>query len=229
MPQLKCFKDDNALNKYVMEKSLRQTKAQKGLMEATLKHPDNIMLGDPIVLQLTANLIRTIKAKKVLDVGVYTGASALSAAIALPDDGKVFALDITDEYVKIGRPFWKEEGIEHKIDLILAPALETLDKFIANGESGTFDFAFIDADKPNYDNYYEKCLILIRSGGIIAIDNTIWHNSVVDGSIPYGMVEWANAIKELNDKLKDDQRINISYLTIGDGLTLCFKNCYTEC
>ncbi|RXG67579.1 Catechol O-methyltransferase domain-containing protein 1 [Armadillidium vulgare] len=123
----------------------------------------------------------------------------------------------------VGRPFWKEEGIEHKIDLILAPALETLDKFIANGESGTFDFAFIDADKPNYDNYYEKCLTLIRSGGIIAIDNTIWHNSVVDGSIPYGKVEWVKAIKDLNDKLKDDQRINISFLTVGDGLTLCFK------
>ncbi|RXG52684.1 putative caffeoyl-CoA O-methyltransferase 2 [Armadillidium vulgare] len=157
---------------------------------------------------------------QVLDVGVYTGASALSAAIALPDDGKVFALDITDEYLTIGRPFWKEEGIEHKIDLILAPALETLDKFIANGESGTFDFAFIDADKPNYDNYYEKCLTLIRSGGIIAIDNTIWFNSVVDGSVPFGSVECSKAIKALNDKLKDDQRINISYLTIEDTLSL---------
>ncbi|XP_064087889.1 probable caffeoyl-CoA O-methyltransferase 2 isoform X1 [Macrobrachium nipponense] len=217
---MKSYRNKDPLVAYTMQHSLRQTDVQKRLDEVTLKHRRAGMLGAPEVLQLNANLMQAIGAKKVLDVGVFTGASSLSAALALPADGEVHSLDLCEEYVNIGKPFWEEAGVTNKIHLHIAPAGDTLQKFIQEGRLGTFDFAFIDADKVGYDNYYECCLKLIRPGGIIAFDNTLWDGNVINSE---DQSEDTVALRKLNEKLRDDQRINISFLKIGDGLTLCFK------
>ncbi|CAL4074475.1 unnamed protein product [Meganyctiphanes norvegica] len=214
------YSDADPIVQYVTERSIRMTDVQKKLKEETLKHPRSRMMGAPEVVQLNTNIMHAIGAKKVLDVGVFTGVSALAAALAIPSDGKVFALDINDDFVKVGKPFWKEAGVAHKIHLHLAPATESLQKFIDNGESGTFDFAFIDADKLNYDNYHELCLKLMRPGGVIAFDNTLRSGAVIDET---DQSENVVAMRKLNDKLRDDKRCNISFLNIGDGLTLLFK------
>ncbi|KAK7072080.1 hypothetical protein SK128_027660 [Halocaridina rubra] len=217
---MKSFRSKDPMVAYCVEHSIRLTDTQKKLNEMTMQHPRSRMLGAPESLQLNANLMRAIGAKKVLDVGVFTGASALSAALALPDEGEVHGLDHSEEYTNMAKPYWEEAGVSNKIHLHIAPASETLQKFIKNGQAGTFDFAFIDADKTHIDDYYEACLILIRSGGIIAFDNTLWDGRVMD---PEDQTPDTVALKNLNVKLKDDQRINISFLNIGDGLTLCFK------
>lgn len=216
----KSYHNEDPIVKYTTERSIRMTDVQKKLMEETLKHPKSLMMGAPEVVQLNTNIMQAIGAKKVLDVGVFTGVSSLAAALALPPGGKVHALDINDDFVKIGKPYWKEAGIADKIQLHLAPATQTLQKFIDNGESGTFDFAFIDADKTNYDNYHELCLKLLRPGGVISFDNTLWSGMVIDEN---DQSEDTVALRKLNDKLKDDVRCNISFLNIGDGLTLLFK------
>ncbi|XP_068218446.1 probable caffeoyl-CoA O-methyltransferase 2 [Palaemon carinicauda] len=220
MSIFKSYNNKDPLVVYTVQHSLRQTDVQKRLDEVTLKHKRSAMLGAPEVLQLNANLMQVIGAKKVLDVGVFTGASSLSAALALPADGEVHALDISEEYTNIGKPFWEEAGVAKKIHLHIAPAGETLQRFINEGQVGAFDFAFIDADKVGYDNYYECCLKLIRPGGIIAFDNTLWDGNVIN---PEDQSADTVALRKLNAKLKDDQRINISFLNFGDGLTLCFK------
>lgn len=207
-------------NLYAASYSLRIHPVVKELAEVTRNHRLNIMMGSLDEMQLLQNLARAIGAKKTLDIGVFTGVSSLSIALVLPEGGKVHALDLNREYVEIGIPFWKKAGVEDKIEFTEGPALETLDKFIANGESGTFDFAFIDADKLNYDNYYERCLVLVRSGGIIAVDNTLWSGLVYDKTVND---ESTVAIRALNEKLRGDERVYISFLTIGDGTTLLFK------
>ncbi|XP_064093713.1 probable caffeoyl-CoA O-methyltransferase 2 [Macrobrachium nipponense] len=217
---LKSFENTDPLVKYTIEHSIRQTDVQKKLSEETLKMKMGAMLGAPEVLQLNQNLIRAIGGKKVLDVGVFTGASTLSAALALPEDGEVHALDTSMEFTDIGKRYWEEAGVAHKVHLHIDPASETLQRLIDAGQRETFDFAFIDADKENYDNYYEQCLVLIKSGGIIAFDNTLQSGRVIDAEANRPNIV---AIRKLNEKLRDDSRINISFLKIGDGLTLCFK------
>nr|AAZ66373.1 O-methyltransferase [Penaeus chinensis] len=220
MSSLKSYDNTDPLVQYCVNHSLRLTDVQKRLNDATLQHRRAAMLGAPEVLQLNANIMQAIGAKKVLDIGVFTGASSLSAALALPPNGKVYALDISEEFTNIGKPYWEEAGVSNKISLHIAPAAETLQKFIDAGEAGTFDYAFIDADKESYDRYYELCLILLRPGGVIAFDNTLWDGAVID---PTDQKPGTLAIRKMNEKLKDDQRINISFLRIGDGLSLCFK------
>jgi caffeoyl-CoA O-methyltransferase len=166
-----------------------------------------------------ALLVRLIGARRTLEIGVFTGYSALAVALALPDDGYVLACDVSDEYTRIGKPFWSAAGVAHKIDLRLAPARETLDARLAAGEAGRYDFAFIDADKTSYDDYYERCLRLVRDGGLIAIDNVLWSGSVAR---PAKTADTA-ALQALNDKLHDDERIDLSLVPIGDGLTLARK------
>ncbi|XP_076043497.1 putative caffeoyl-CoA O-methyltransferase 1 [Oratosquilla oratoria] len=205
---------------YVRENSIRMTDVQKKLQDETLKHHRSVMMGDADVTQLMGNLIRSIGATKVLDIGVFTGVSALSAALALPPQGKVHALDINMDYIKIGQPFWKEAGVGEKIDVHIGPASETLQKFIDEGQAGTFDFAFIDADKVGYLQYYEQCLVLLRVGGIIAVDNTLWGGSVID---PEDNTPDTVAIRKFNAFVHKDDRIGLSFLKISDGLTLCFK------
>lgn len=170
--------------------------------------------------QFMGLLIELMGATKTLEIGVFTGYSVLSVALALPANGKVVACDINVEWTKIAQKYWKLAGMSDKIDLRLAPALETLDALLENGEGETFDFAFIDADKANYMHYYKKSLELVRPGGLIAIDNTLWSGKVADPSI---QDRDTNIIRELNAKLLADERITLSLLPIGDGLSLARK------
>jgi caffeoyl-CoA O-methyltransferase len=165
-------------------------------------------------------LVRLLGARKCIEVGVFTGYSSLSVARALPDDGAIIACDVSESWTAIARRYWREAGLESKIDLRLAPALETLDGLIARGESGQFDFGFIDADKANYLAYYERLMTLIRPGGLIVIDNVLWHGRVVD---TYENDIDTVAIRGFNAQLAADPRIHVSMLPIGDGVTLALK------
>lgn len=212
------FKTD-PLTRYIEENSLRIHPVQQELIDRTMQHSMSVMIGDPICLHLIANLMRSMKAKKVLDIGVYTGCSALNAALVVPDDGEVVALDISEEWTGIGKPFWEKAGVAHKIDLKIAPALESLDALIANGESGTFDFAFVDADKVNYPNYFDRCLKLIRSGGMIVFDNSLMQGTVAD---PLVTCDNTVTARKVNKMLHESDKVDVSLLNIGDGLSLVF-------
>ena len=210
---------DHATYQYLLSQSLREHPAQVALREATRTHPHAVMQISPEQGQFMALLIRLLGARQTIEIGVFTGYSALSVALALPDDGKVLACDISDEYTRVGVPHWQAAGVAHKIDLQLAPALTTLDACISAGEQGQYDFAFIDADKSGYDAYYERCLVLLRQGGLVAIDNTLWSGKV---TIPAEDADTA-ALQALNRKLHCDERVDLSMLPVGDGLTLARK------
>jgi predicted O-methyltransferase YrrM len=210
---------DDPLIDYLQAHSLREHPAQTALREATAGHRAAGMQISPEQGQFMALLVRLIGARRTIEIGVFTGYSALTVALALPADGTVLACDISDEYTRVGRPFWEAAGVAHKIDLRLAPALQTLDAALAQGEAGRYDFAFIDADKTGYDAYYERCLQLVRVGGPIAIDNVLWSGAVAR---PADSDDTA-ALQALNDKLLRDERIDLSLLPVGDGLTLARK------
>jgi predicted O-methyltransferase YrrM len=207
---------DDALYDYVLAHSLREHPAQVALREATKSHPHAGMQIGPEQGQFMALLVRTLNARRAIEIGVFTGYSALTVALALPDDGYLLACDISDEYTRVGKPYWRAASVEAKIDLHIGPALQTLDARLAAGETGTYDFAFIDADKTGYDAYYERCLELVRQGGIIAIDNVLWNGSVAR---PAKTAD-TQALQALNDKLHRDERVDVSLLPVGDGLTL---------
>ncbi len=207
---------DDHLFEYVLAHSLREHPALAALREATRAHPRAGMQISADQGQLMALLVKLIGARRTIEIGTFTGYSALAVALALPEDGRVLACDISAEHTQVGRPFWREAGVEHKIELILAPALETLDARLAAGEGGGYDFAFIDADKAGYDAYYERCLRLLRPGGLIALDNMLWNGSVAR---PAQDADTA-ALQALNDKLHRDDRVDMALLTVGDGLTL---------
>jgi predicted O-methyltransferase YrrM len=210
---------DATLFDYLLAQSLREHPAQTALREATLSVPHAGMQISPDQGQLMALLVRLMGARRTLEIGTFTGYSALTVALALPADGRLLACDISDEYTRVGRPYWKQAGVEQRIELMLAPALQTLDARLAAGEAGAYDFAFIDADKANYDAYYERCLKLVRAGGLIALDNTLWSGAVAR---PAQDADTA-ALQALNSKLHHDQRIELAMLTVGDGLTLARK------
>jgi len=210
---------DDHLYQYILDVSLREHPVLAELREVTRSQPRAGMQISPEQGQFMALLIKLIGARQTLEIGVFTGYSALATALALPPDGHIVACDINAEFTDIGRRHWEKAGVADKIDLRLAPATETLDGLIAEGRSGTFDFAFIDADKTSYDAYYERCLQLLRVGGLIAIDNVLW-----DGDVAHPAQDADTAaLQALNIKLHTDERVDLSLLTIADGLTLARK------
>ena len=210
---------DDELRDYLVAHSARETPAQKGLREATRSQPAAGMQIGPEQAQFLGLLAKLIGARRTIEIGVFTGYSALAVAQALPEDGRVLACDISDEYTRVGRPFWEAAGVASKIDLHLGPALATLDARLAAGEAGQYDFAFIDADKSGYDAYYERCLVLLRPGGLIAIDNVLWGGAVARPADD----EDTKALQALNDKIHADERVDMAMLPIGDGVTLARK------
>jgi len=208
------------LAQYIRSVTLREPEILKMLREETSKLPNAMMQIGPEQGQFMGMLIRLLGAKLTLEVGVFTGYSSTAVALALPDDGRIVACDVSEEYTSVARRYWREAGVEHKIGLRIAPAVESLDALLVEGKSGAFDFAFIDADKENYDRYYERALKLLRPGGLIAVDNVLWHGKVLDQSVQDADTR---AIRALNEKLHRDQRVLVSMLPIGDGVTLAFK------
>lgn len=210
---------DDTLYDYLLAHSLREHPEQAALREATRTHARAGMQISPEQGQFMQVLVKLIGARRTIEIGTFTGYSALTVALALPADGKVLACDISDEYTSVGKPYWRRAGVADKIELVIAPAAETLDARIATGEAGHYDFAFIDADKTGYDGYYERCLQLVRTGGLIAFDNTLWGGDVARPAHD----DDTRALQALNDKLHRDERIDMALLPIGDGLTLARK------
>ena len=214
------FAFDEKTYEYLVRTSVREPDVARRLREETQQLEEARMQIGPDQGQFMNLLVALLRARKTIEVGVFTGYSALWVALALPSDGRIIACDVSKEYTAIGRRYWKEAGVSDKIDLRLGPAVDTLDELIKNGQSETFDFMFIDADKTNYDNYYERGLRLLRIGGLIAIDNTIWSGRVADETQQDADTA---AIRRLNEKLFRDERVTLSMLTVGDGLTLALK------
>ncbi|MFM2322710.1 MAG: hypothetical protein RLZZ225_863 [Pseudomonadota bacterium] len=211
---------NDSLYHYMLSVSLREPAILKSLREVTAKLSSHAMQISPEQGQLMRLLVELIAARKTLDIGVYTGYSSLLVALALPDNGRVIACDINAETSSIAQDFWQKAGIAHKIELKLAPALETLDYLIQQKESNSFDFIFIDADKQNYLNYYERSLTLVRPGGLILIDNVLWNGQVAN---PECHDKQTVSIRAFNKALFEDKRVTISLIPIGDGLTLARK------
>lgn len=205
--------------RYVLDSS-REPDVLARLRAATAGLPNSVMQIGPDQGQLMALLVKLIGARRCIELGTYTGYSALAVALALPPDGLLITCDVNREWSDIGRPFWREAGVESRIDLRIKPAIETLDELLAGGEEGRFDFAFIDADKTSYRAYYERLLRLIRPGGLIAVDNTI---ALAGGPIFLEGSQNAAALLELNAFLRDDDRVDHAMLSVGEGLTLLRK------
>ncbi|MGH8280821.1 MAG: class I SAM-dependent methyltransferase [Gammaproteobacteria bacterium] len=209
------------LYEYLLKVSLREPPILKRLREETAKHPKHNMQISPEQGQFMRLLVRLMGASRCIEVGVFTGYSSLSVALALPDEGRIIACDVSEEFTAVARRYWKEAGVERKIELRLAPATETLDAMLKRGEQGRYDFAFIDADKSNYLNYYERVIKLLRPGGVVAVDNVLWSGSVIDKK---DKSEDTQAIRKFNETLHADRRIELSMVPIGDGLTLARKH-----
>lgn len=205
------------LQAYLYEASLREPELLRRLRDETSRMKNASMQIGPVQGQLFALLVELLGARRTLEIGTFTGYSSLAVALALPEDGSVVACDVSDEWTSIARRYWEEAGVAHKIDLRLGPAVETLDGLLEQGQSDAFDFAFIDADKKAYDAYYERCLRLVRPGGLIAVDNTLWSGKVADPSVRDADTV---AIRAFNEKVRDDERVTVSLLPVGDGVTL---------
>ena len=214
------FSFDERSYKYLLSVSVREPEIARRLREETQQLKNAQMQIGPDQGQFMQLLVQLLRARKTLEVGVFTGYSALWVALGLPNDGRMIACDISEEYTAVAKRYWKQAGVDQKIDLRLRSARDTLDELVKTGEAGTFDFAFIDADKTNYENYYERALQLLRVGGLIAIDNTIWSGRVAD---PKEQDADTVAIRRLNEKVFRDERVTLSMLTVGDGLTLAMK------
>jgi predicted O-methyltransferase YrrM len=207
-----------ALHEYLTRVGVRESATAAALRVETAKLPMAMMQISPEQAAFMQLIVKLLGVRRSLEVGTFTGYSALAVAEAMPADGKLIACDVSEEWTSIGKKHWAAAGVANKIDLKLAPAVTTLDQLLANGQANAFDFAFIDADKSNYDNYYERALKLVRIGGLIGIDNTLWNGAVVDQS---RQDDDTKAIRALNAKIREDQRVDVVLLPIGDGLTLC--------
>ena len=211
---------EESIYSYLLENSLRELPVLKKLREETQKMPLGRMQISPDQGQLMAMLVRLILPNKILEIGTFTGYSTLAMALALPKNGKIIACDISEKYTRKARRFWKEAEVDDKIELRLGHARDTLIRMLDEGMLGTFDMAFIDADKENYKIYYEKCLELLRPGGLILIDNVLWYGRPAD---PDASDADTVAIREFNKFVCKDFRVDISLLSVGDGLTLARK------
>jgi predicted O-methyltransferase YrrM len=212
------FVASDAIEDYVWQHT-RESEAARRLRDETAKLPQAGMQIGPDQAAFLALLVRTLSARRCIEIGTFTGYSALAVAAALPADGKLICCDISAEWTAIARRYWREAGVDARIDLRLAPALDTLNALLAGGERG-FDFAFIDADKSGYENYYEACLKLLRPGGIIALDNMLWSGAVAD---PTKLDADTVAIRALNAKITIDERVDAALITVGDGVMLARK------
>ncbi|HLK69874.1 MAG TPA: class I SAM-dependent methyltransferase [Bryobacteraceae bacterium] len=208
------------LANYIREVTLREPEALRKLREESENHPRASMQTSPEQGQFLHLMALVTAARKTLEVGVFMGYSSTWVALALRSGGKVIACDVSEEYTTRARQTWREAGVQDRVELRLAPALESLDGMLSDGQAGSFDFAFIDADKGNYANYYERAMQLLRPGGLIAVDNVLWDGSVIDPSDQSADTE---AIRAFNRKLHSDSRVALSMATMGDGLTLACK------
>ena len=216
----KTFLADIRLNRYAIEHSTPEPEILRRLREETASHSRAMMQISPDQGRLFALLVKLMGARRALEIGVFTGYSSLSVAMALPPDGKLIACDINEEYTSVARRYWREAGMDQKIDLRLAPAMATLNALLAEGQAGTFDFAFIDADKTGYDAYFESVLRLLRTGGLMIFDNMLQEGGVLDqGTTDPDLI----AIRRLNDKLTADPRVVTVLLPIADGISLVLK------
>ncbi|MGH8243641.1 MAG: class I SAM-dependent methyltransferase, partial [Steroidobacteraceae bacterium] len=197
--------------------SLREAPALAALRAETASHPKVNMQIAPEQGQFMQMLVRLVGARRAIEVGVFTGYSSLAVMLAMPRDGRLLALDISEEYTAIARRHWQAAGVAERIELVIAPAAETLDARLAEGEAGSYDFAFIDADKTGYLGYYERLLKLVRPGGLIVVDNTLWSGEVAN---PANVDRDTVALRKFNDALHRDSRIDLALLPVGDGLTL---------
>lgn len=208
------------LQEYVLAHSLRERPALARLRERTAALPDPDMQIAPEQGQFMALLVELIGAKRILEIGCFTGYSALWMALAMPPEGRIVTLDVNHDWTEIGRSAWREAGVEHKIEVRIGLALESLDALLGEGAAGTFDLAFVDADKKNYDAYYERALALVRPGGLVLLDNMLWHGTVADPAVDDRQTQ---VLRELAAKLHRDERISLSLLPIADGLTIALK------
>jgi caffeoyl-CoA O-methyltransferase len=213
----------DALYTYLLDNSLRETDLMRRLREETASLPGAGMQIGPEQGQFMALLVELMGAKRCLEIGTYTGYSALAVALALPPDGRLLACDVNEETTAVAKRYWAESGVAERIELRLAPALETLESLIAEGAENTYDFVFIDADKTNYDAYYERSLTLLRPGGLVVVDNVLWDGAVINSA---STDPATRAIRALNAKVKSDQRVSCSLLPVGDGLLLARRRKY---
>lgn len=210
----------DSLHEYLLSVSLREPEILLRLREETASFASAGMQISPEQGQFMALLVRLLGARRCLEVGVFTGYSSLAIALALPDDARIVACDVSKRWTSVARRYWAEAGVAHKVDLRLAPAMETLDALLAAGEAGHFDFAFLDADKENYPGYYERALSLLRPGGLLLADNTLWSGRVAD---PENAEATTVALRHFNELVHHDARVDLSMLPVGDGLTLTRK------
>lgn len=208
------------LYQYLLCHSLREPAPLRGMRKRMVRHARSTMQSSPEVGQLLAFLVRASGARRCIEVGTFVGYSATWMALALPASGRIVCCDVSEEWTRLAKALWRRAGVERKCKLHLAPALETLDRLIGEGEAGGFDLAYIDADKGNYAGYYERCLKLLRAGGVIAVDNTLWKGQVANQR---DQTNITRAIRAFNRKLHRDNRIELCLLSIGDGLTLAMK------
>jgi caffeoyl-CoA O-methyltransferase len=211
---------DDRIYQYLLSVSVREPPLLARLREETAQDPLANMQIAPEQGQFMTLLVELLDARWAIEVGTFTGYSALCIASAMPRDGRLICCDTSEQWMAVARRYAKEAGVAGQIDFKLAPALDTLDHLLDQGRTGTFDFAFIDADKENYENYYERCLELLRPGGLVAVDNTLWGGSAAD---PDDQGTETIAIRNLNNKIFNDQRVSVSLVPIGDGVTLARK------
>ena len=219
-------------DEYIIENSLRENELLKELHQHTLKNVESgFMISDAVQIQHFQMILKLLNAKKSIEIGTFTGYNVLSTALTMPEDGIIFALDVSEEYMNHGKPYFERANVSHKIKPMIGKAADSLEQLIAEGNSGTVDFVYIDADKANYELYYEKSLVLLRTGGIVALDNMLRRGLVYDPSKVTSLPEIkqklyldeATILRNLTKKLHKDMRIDISFLKIGDGVIFCRK------